>query len=81
MKPDTGGYPLAEKQAAAPAKEPYSDKRAQVIRKVTWVGLFVNLLLAGIKFTAGILGKSQALVADAIHSLTDLTTLLGPSTG
>ncbi|MGD8333628.1 MAG: cation diffusion facilitator family transporter, partial [Desulfobacterales bacterium] len=44
------------------------------IRKVTWVGLFVNLFLAGIKFTAGILGKSQALVADAIHSLTDLTT-------
>jgi cation diffusion facilitator family transporter len=48
--------------------------REQIIRKVTWVGLFVNLFLAGIKFAAGILGKSQAVVADAIHSLTDLTT-------
>ncbi len=59
---------------AAPANEPHNDTRAQVIRKVTWVGLFVNLFLASIKFIAGILGKSQALVADAIHSLTDLTT-------
>jgi cation diffusion facilitator family transporter len=41
---------------------------------VTWVGLWVNVFLAIIKFTAGIYGKSQALVADAIHSLTDLTT-------
>lgn len=48
--------------------------KEQVVRKVTWVGLFVNLILAGIKFAAGVLGKSQALVADAIHSLTDLTT-------
>lgn len=45
-----------------------------VVRKVTWVGLFVNLFLVGIKFAAGIFGKSQALIADAIHSLTDLTT-------
>ena len=53
---------------------PSAATRAQVVRKVTWVGLFVNLFLAGFKFAAGILGKSQALVADAIHSLTDLTT-------
>jgi len=65
---------LAQKQTAAQVAVPDDTSRAQAIRKVTWVGLFVNLFLAGIKFTAGILGKSQALVADAIHSLTDLTT-------
>ena len=48
--------------------------REKTVRKVTWVGLLVNLFLAGIKFIAGIYGRSQALVADAIHSLTDLTT-------
>ena len=48
--------------------------KEKTVRKVTWVGLLVNLFLAGIKFIAGIYGRSQALVADAIHSLTDLTT-------
>ena len=48
--------------------------REKIVRKVTWAGLWANLFLAGLKFTAGIMGKSQALVADAIHSLTDLTT-------
>jgi cation diffusion facilitator family transporter len=48
--------------------------REKIVRKVTWVGLWANLFLAGFKFIAGISGRSQALVADAIHSLTDLTT-------
>jgi cation diffusion facilitator family transporter len=48
--------------------------REKIVRKVTWVGLLLNLFLAAIKFIAGIYGRSQALVADAIHSLTDLTT-------
>ena len=50
------------------------DSKERIVRKVTWVGLWVNLFLAAIKFTAGLYGRSQALVADAIHSLTDLTT-------
>mgnify|MGYP001814710859 FL=1 len=50
------------------------DLKERIVRKVTWVGLWVNLFLAAIKFTAGLYGRSQALVADAIHSLTDLTT-------
>lgn len=44
------------------------------VRKVTWVGLGVNLGLMGVKFCAGIMGHSQALVADAIHSASDLIT-------
>ncbi|MGD9056954.1 MAG: cation diffusion facilitator family transporter [Desulfobacterales bacterium] len=65
---------MAEKQTDQQIDAPRVANREQVVRKVTWAGLFVNLFLAGLKFAAGILGKSQALVADAIHSLTDLTT-------
>jgi cation diffusion facilitator family transporter len=46
----------------------------EAIRQVTWVGLVVNLLLAGAKFLAGTLAGSRALVADAVHSLSDLVT-------
>jgi len=42
--------------------------------RVTVVGAVVNLALAIIKFIAGIMGHSTALVADAIHSLSDLAT-------
>ena len=44
------------------------------IYKVTLVGSAVNLLLTGFKFVAGILGRSSAMVADAVHSLSDLLT-------
>jgi len=44
------------------------------VRKVTWIGLLINLTLACLKFAAGYFGRSQALIADAIHSLTDTTT-------
>ena len=40
--------------------------------RATWVGLIVNVLLVGLKFWGGIVGRSQALVADAVHSLSDL---------
>jgi cation diffusion facilitator family transporter len=45
-----------------------------MIRKVTWSGLGVNLILAGVKFLAGFLGSSQAVIADAVHTLSDTTT-------
>ena len=44
------------------------------VRKVTWIGLLTNISLSSIKFAAGYFGRSQALIADAIHSLTDTTT-------
>jgi cation diffusion facilitator family transporter len=44
---------------------------SRYIRFVTVVGLIVNILLTTVKFWAGIVGHSQALVADAIHSLSD----------
>ena len=44
------------------------------VRYAGWIGLVVNLSLAAVKLTAGLLGHSQAVVADAIHSLTDTVT-------
>jgi cation diffusion facilitator family transporter len=52
-----------------------SDKTGEgYVRKVTWIGLLVNVGLAGMKFSAGYFGRSQALIADAVHSLTDTVT-------
>jgi cation diffusion facilitator family transporter len=48
--------------------------RGGEIRKVTWVGLRVNAILTIFKFWAGITGNSRAVIADAIHSLSDLAT-------
>lgn len=46
--------------------------REKEIRKVTLAGAVVNILLTVFKVFAGILGKSAAMVADGIHSLSDL---------
>jgi cation diffusion facilitator family transporter len=43
-------------------------------RKVTLLGLFANAFLILLKFFAGIFGGSQALIADAVHSVSDLFT-------
>ena len=43
-------------------------------RKVTLLGLLVNAFLILLKFFAGIFGGSQALIADAVHSVSDLFT-------
>lgn len=48
--------------------------RLKAIYRVTLVGFVVNLLLAAGKFAAGIAGRSGAMVADAVHSLSDLAT-------
>lgn len=44
------------------------------IRRVTFWGLGVNLFLSFSKLAIGILGYSQALIADAVHSLSDTST-------
>ena len=42
--------------------------------RVTCVAALINLFLAAIKVTFGILGQSTALIADGIHSLSDLAS-------
>ena len=44
------------------------------IERTTWVGLVVNLLLSAAKCSAGLVGNSQAVFADGIHSLSDMAT-------
>ena len=48
--------------------------RNREIYKVTLWGGVVNVLLLLFKFVAGILGHSAAMVADAVHSLSDFVT-------
>lgn len=47
---------------------------AAEVRRVTWTGLAVNVTLAGLKLAAGLIGHSQVVVADAVHSLSDAST-------
>ena len=49
-------------------------EREQRIYKVTIIGSITNILLVFIKFLAGFLGNSSAMIADAIHSLSDFVT-------
>ncbi len=49
-------------------------ERNREIYKVTLVGGVVNVVLLVFKFVAGILGHSAAMVADAVHSLSDFIT-------
>lgn len=49
-------------------------ERAAPARRVTWVGFAVNLVLTILKLAAGLAGHSGAMVADAVHSLSDLGT-------
>ena len=49
-------------------------ERNREIYKVTLVGGVVNVVLLLFKFLAGILGHSAAMIADAVHSLSDFVT-------
>lgn len=44
------------------------------VARVTIIGVVVNVILAAAKLAAGVLGSSAALLADAVHSLSDLVT-------
>lgn len=52
--------------------EPARRKRA--VYRVTLVGMLVNLLLVIGKFAAGVFGRSSAMIADAVHSVSDFAT-------
>lgn len=50
------------------------DERAAAASRSTWVSVAVNLVLTSTQITVGILSKSQGLIADGIHSLSDLVS-------
>jgi len=50
------------------------ERTAASVKRITLFGLAVNIFLSIIKFILGVSGNSQALIADAVHSFSDLTT-------
>ena len=74
IKHSGGGVPPPESQSSSSrlySKQlRYQDTTAA--DRVTWIGVFVNLLLSGGKLFIGIIAHSSALIADAGHSLSDL---------
>lgn len=51
-----------------------NNARKKAMDKATWWGLIVNLLLSIGKLVVGFIGHSQALIADGLHSLSDLVS-------
>ena len=49
-------------------------ERAAAASRSTWVSVAVNIVLSAAQIGTGIVSKSQALVADGIHSLSDLVS-------
>lgn len=47
-----------------------------MIKKVSFVGIFGNVVLTAFKLFAGIYGKSGAMISDAVHSLSDVFATL-----
>jgi cation diffusion facilitator family transporter len=52
--------------------EPAYPERYEAARKSTWVSIFINLFLTVLQIVAGFFGKSQSLMADGLHSFSDL---------
>jgi len=58
---------------------PYLDQdmtshQIRQVKLVTWVGMLVNILLSIFKIVAGYFGRSQTILADGFHSLSDTVT-------
>lgn len=49
-------------------------ERAAAAQRSTWVSVGVNLGMASLQIGVGVLSRSQALIADGIHSLSDLVS-------
>jgi len=47
-------------------------ERAKAASRTTWVSVVVNVVLSATQIVVGVFAKSQGLVADGIHSLSDL---------
>ena len=54
-----------------PAKSAGNDRFRQG-QRITWVSIAVNAVLTGIQVSVGIVAHSQSLIADALHTLSDI---------
>jgi cation diffusion facilitator family transporter len=60
-------------------EKPYQDKdmttnQIRQVKLITWIGMLANVLLSVFKITAGYFGRSQTILADGFHSLSDMVT-------
>jgi len=44
----------------------------KIVKRLSFIGIFGNIVLSAFKLFAGIFGKSGAMVSDAVHSLSDV---------
>lgn len=64
--------PASVPAPTGPGPEVDPEVRRLAAARSTWVGVAINLVLTVLQIVAGVLTRSQALIADGLHSLTDL---------
>lgn len=52
------------------------DQRTMIANKVSFTTIIVNVILSVLKLVAGILGRSSAMVADGVHTISDVITTI-----
>ncbi|MFA9460391.1 cation diffusion facilitator family transporter [Thiohalorhabdus sp. Cl-TMA] len=65
---------MTEAPETGPGSAATDPERTEAAQKVTLIGAVTNLVLAAVKTVIGVLASSQALIADGLHSLSDLLT-------
>ncbi|MGH4050788.1 MAG: cation diffusion facilitator family transporter [Clostridium sp.] len=58
-----------------------NEKRFRIGLKVSKITIFVNIILSAVKLLAGIIGRSGAMIADGIHSLSDVLSTIAVMIG
>lgn len=48
-----------------------AQEKQAVAQRITWISVAINLVLAAVQVSVGIVANSQALIADGVHSLSD----------
>ncbi|MGL4944613.1 MAG: cation diffusion facilitator family transporter [Thermoguttaceae bacterium] len=60
--------------SATPTTVQHQNLAVSAMARITWIGMIVNIFLTLGKFGVGSYAHSQVLIADAVHSLSDLVT-------
>lgn len=53
-----------------------NEERYEIGNRISIISIIVNIILSGIKLAAGIFGKSSAMVADSVHTLSDVASTI-----
>ena len=72
MSRDTPYQTPPETPPSAPTGRDDGAERSAEGRRITWISVAVNILLTAMQVVVGTLAHSQSLIADAMHTLTDI---------